>query len=175
LQILCQFGVNALSFKSGNPFRLAALEGLIEGPGRPNKQRSAIPATAQGQRPRSLTASPGTGPLRVVREAAFQAAVQPLSVFRFDRIDRLGDALHSVAFLLVATVFSGSLRIFRALAVPVAARFAAPSLLAFPVPFPGFSAASSRDRIPPQTTLHDDGLQPPCCLRSRFFPHAVIL
>jgi hypothetical protein len=48
LRIICQFGVNALSSKSANPFRLALLGRLIEGPGRPNKQRSAIPAMAQG-------------------------------------------------------------------------------------------------------------------------------
>ncbi|KAE8755792.1 MULTISPECIES: hypothetical protein [Paraburkholderia] len=53
-------------------------------------------------------------------------------------IDRLGDALHSVAFLLVATAFSGSLRIFRPLAAPVAARCATSSLVVFPVAFPGF-------------------------------------
>ena len=69
-EIICRFGVNALSSKPSNAIRLAALGRLIEGPGRPNKQRFAIPAMAQGVQPRLLTASSGTRPLRVVRGAS---------------------------------------------------------------------------------------------------------
>jgi hypothetical protein len=47
-QILCKFGVNALSSKSPNAIKLDELGRLIEGPGRPIKQRFAIPAMAQG-------------------------------------------------------------------------------------------------------------------------------
>ena len=115
-EIICRFGVNALSSKACNAFRLTALGRLIEGPGRPYKQRFAIPATAQGQRSRPLSASPGTGPLRVVRGASLQAVLLAAFTFPVDRIDRLGDALHSVAFLLLAPLragFSAALSIHR--------------------------------------------------------------
>jgi hypothetical protein len=71
-QIICKFGVNALSSKSPNAIKLNALGRLIEGPGRPNKQRFAIPAMAQGVQPRLLTATSGTRPLRVVRGASYR-------------------------------------------------------------------------------------------------------
>jgi hypothetical protein len=72
--IICQFGVNALSSKGVNPFRLSAPIRLIEGPGRPEKQRFAIPAMAQGEPPRLLIASSATRPLRVVHGASSEAA-----------------------------------------------------------------------------------------------------
>jgi hypothetical protein len=47
-RILCRFGVNAHSSKSANPFRLAALGRLIEGPGRP--KQAAVCHSGDGAR-----------------------------------------------------------------------------------------------------------------------------
>jgi hypothetical protein len=103
-QILCRFGVNALSSKAPNAIKLSALGRLIEGPGRPNKQRFAIPTMAQGEQKVARRVDRNRTAAR--RPRCFVSGGQ-LGRFHFpvDRIDRPGDALHSVAFLLLATLF----------------------------------------------------------------------